>query len=425
MKLAGGLLLWCLIAGAAVRLVPIAPGHARNSINATIFCQPVVSRGGTQYVAFYDAEGYVVLGKRRLGARRWEVRRTQYTGNIKDAHNGIALGLDASGVLHIAWDHHGHPLRYAQSVRPGSLELTAKMPMTGTSESQVTYPEFFPLPDGGLLFLYRDGSSGRGNTVLKRYDHRARRWFSVQEPLIDGQGARNAYTNRLAIGSDGSWHLSWVWRERGDASTNHDICYARSDDQGKSWRKSTGEVYRMPITVENAEVVHRIPVKSGLINTTTMALDSKGRPLIASYWRPSGAEAPQYHLVWFDGARWRVNQVGQRHAPFQLSGSGTRSLPLSRPLVLVGKRDEVYLIFRAEDRGNGVSVAISNDPERARWRIEDLTREVLDRWEPTHDALLWERQRKLHLFYQRVGQGEGETWVDLGPQTVSVLEWEP
>lgn len=424
MKLPGTLLLACC-AAAAVRLAPIAPGHARNSINATIFCQPVVSRGDTQYAALYDAEGYVVLARRRLGAARWEVRRTQYTGNIKDAHNGIALGVDGNGVLHMSWDHHGHPLRYVQSVRRGSLELTGKMPMTGTTESRVTYPEFFPLPDGGLLFLYRDGGSGRGNTILKHYDHRARRWSSVQELFIDGQGARNAYTNRIAIGRDGAWHLSWVWRERGDASTNHDICYARSDDQGKTWRKSTGEAYRLPITVETAEVVHEVPVKSDLINTGTMALDSRGKPLIATYWRPPGAEAPQYHLVWFDGAQWRVNQVGRRNAPFQLSGGGTRSIPLSRPLVLVGRRDEVYVIFRAEDRSNGVSVAISEDPERAKWRVEDLTTESLDRWEPTHDALVWERQRKLHLFHQRVGQGEGDTWADVPPQMVSVLEWEP
>jgi hypothetical protein len=33
----------------------------------------------------------------------------------------------------------------------------------------VTYPEFYNLPGGDLLFLYRDGSSGMGNLVLARY----------------------------------------------------------------------------------------------------------------------------------------------------------------------------------------------------------------------------------------------------------------
>lgn len=409
--------------GSRVKLVPIAPGHARNTINTTIFSQPVASYQDTQYVAFYDAEGRVVLARRRLGSDEWEVRRTPYSGNIKDAHNGIALGIDGNGILHMSWDHHRHPLRYVRSLRPGSLDLTEKLPMTGTTEAGVTYPEFFRLPGGDLLFLYRDGGSGRGNTILKRYDHRAGAWRPVQEPLIHGEGARNAYTNRLLIGRDGVWHLSWVWRELGDASTNHDICYAKSDDEGRTWKKSGGEVYRLPITVANAEVVHPVPLKSDLINTTTMALDSRGRPLIATWWRPKGMDGPQYHLIWFDGLRWQVERIGRRNAPFSLSGGGTRSILLSRPLVLTGARDEVYVIFRAEDRGNRVSLARSRD--RRNWRFEDLTTDPLDRWEPTHDRDLWDSRRILHLFHQRVGQQDGEKWADLPPQMVSVLEWQP
>jgi hypothetical protein len=38
---------------------------------------------------------------------------------------------------------------------------------------------------------------------------------------------------------------------------------------------------------------------------------------------------------------------------------------------------------------------------------------------------LWQRDGVLHLFKQRVGQGEGETLEDVPPQMVSVLEWTP
>lgn len=32
--------------------------------------------------------------------------------------------VDGTGYLHLSWDHHVHPLRYAQSVEPGSLKLS-------------------------------------------------------------------------------------------------------------------------------------------------------------------------------------------------------------------------------------------------------------------------------------------------------------
>ena len=45
--------------------------------------------------------------------------------------------------------------------------------MTGKDEDDVTYPEFYRMPDGDLLFAYRSGASGRGNLVLNRYDLKA------------------------------------------------------------------------------------------------------------------------------------------------------------------------------------------------------------------------------------------------------------
>ena len=46
-------------------------------------------------------------------------------------------------------------------------------------------------------------------------------------------------------------------------------------------------------------------------------------------------------------------------------------------------------------------------------------------WEPTYDPEVWRTQRELHLFVQRVGQGQGETTEDIPAQPVSILEWRP
>jgi len=167
------------------RIVPVTTGWAKNSVNATIFrTNSVTTHADTQYIAFYSEDSHVVLAKRKLAATKWRIRKTRYKGNTKDAHNGISIAVDGSGILHMSWDHHCDPLNYCRSVAPGSLELTDKMPMTGQNENKVTYPEFYNLPDGDLLFLYRDGGSGNGNTMLNRYDVKTQKWSAVQHPLI-------------------------------------------------------------------------------------------------------------------------------------------------------------------------------------------------------------------------------------------------
>jgi hypothetical protein len=408
------------------RIVPVGEGWAKNSINATIFrVSSITSHGDTQYICYYSDDGHVVLGKRKVGSTQWQVRKTRHTGDTRDAHNGISMGVDGSGVVHVAWDHHCDPLRYCRGVEPGSLELADKTAMTGRDEEKVTYPEFYNLPDGDLLFLYRDGHSGGGNTMLNRYDVGTGKWSVVNHPLIDGQGGRNAYTNQIAVDKQGCWHISWCWRESGDVASNHDICYARSSDEGRTWQKSTGEVYRLPITAGNAECVWRIPQKSELINHTSMAVDSSGRPVVATYWRGAGTEVPQYQIVYHDGKGWRNATVGRRRRPFSLSGVGTKYLPISRPRVLVDCEDRIYVIFRDVERGNRVSAAVSKGDGREMWDITELSEDSVGEWEPSVDAVLWRRENVVHLFLQKVRQIDMDVLEETPPSMVSVLEWSP
>ena len=170
------------------------------------------------------------------------IREMCIRDSVKDAHNIISMMIDGEGYMHVSFDHHGHPLNYCRSIAPGSLELGDKMPMTGVDEGNVTYPEFYPLSGGDLLFVYRSGSSGRGNLVMNRYSLKEHKWTRVQDILIDGENKRNAYW-QLYVDEKGTIHLSWVWRETWHVETNHDICYARSFDNGVTWYKTSGERY--------------------------------------------------------------------------------------------------------------------------------------------------------------------------------------
>jgi hypothetical protein len=412
--------------GASCRIIPVAEGWAKNSVNTPIFrASAVTTHADNQYVAFYDEDSHVVLAKRNLNSTSWRIHKTAYKGDAADAHNSISIAVDGSGVLHMSWDQHCDPLRYCQAVAPGALEPTSTLPMTGHDEDRVTYPEFYSLPDGDLLFLYRDGSSGDGNTMLNHYDTETCRWSIVQHPLIDGQGQRNAYTNQMAIDRRGHWHISWCWRETGDVSTNHDLCYAKSTDGGISWQKSTGEKYNLPITAENAEYIRRIPQNHELINQTSMTVDSKGRPVIVGYWRPENTDVPQYHVAYFEGATWQTRQVSRRVSAFRLSGRGTKRLPMSRPKVLADADGRVYVLFRDSERASRASIAVCQDADYVDWRVLDLTTESVGEWEPNYDPVLWERQNVLHLFLQRVEQQDRDVLQDVAPQMISILEWTP
>lgn len=423
-------LLLCSIAAAAppedAAIWPLGPGWAKNKVNTAIFRHAsIVSNQHRQIASYYDPDGGVILAQRKLNGNDWQIVPTELTGNVEDAHNVISLGLDGADRLHISWNHHGSPLHYAVETEPGSLKLRSVRSMTGRRERRVTYPQFLALPDGDLLFLYRRGASGRGDLVINRYDHQQAEWQRLSDNLIDGQGERNAYW-QAAVDSAGAIHLSWVWRETWDASTNHDLAYARSDDGGRTWQRSTGEAYELPITEATAEVAVRIPQESDLINQTSMDVDGQGRPWIASYWRPEDSEVPQYQIVRLTDSGWQVEQPFERSLDFTLGGGGTLRIPVARPLLLIDRdRERAMMIFRDEERGSRASAAICDDISLSQWQVVDLSEERLGEWEPTCDPQAWHARGALDLMFQFCGQGDHETLEEVPPQPVSVFHWKP
>lgn len=409
-------------------LTDAGEGWAANSVNAVIFRKnALVTHRDTQFIAYYNPDQRVVLGKRKLGSKEWILKVTPYTGRATDAHNTISMMVDGNGYLHLAWDHHNNQLNYSMSKSPGSLELTGKMTMTGLHEERVSYPEFLALRSGDLLFLYRDGESGGGNLVMNHYDIATRKWSIRQQNLIDGEGERNAYWQAWAD-DKGTIHLSWVWRETPDVASNHDLCYARSKDEGNSWTNSSGQTYRLPITQSTAEYAARIPQQSELINQTSMTATPTGSPVIASYWKESGDSTVQYQLAWLSKKGWQVEQLNFRKTGFSLGGAGTKRIPISRPQLISwrdGRHTAVALLFRDEERDAHVSVAICRNLRRPRWDVFDLLEESLGAWEPCFDSERWKRDKVLSIFIQRVEQVDGEGLADAAPTTVRVLEWTP
>jgi hypothetical protein len=410
------------------RAVDVGLGWASNSVNAVVFRKnSLVTFHHTQFIAYYDADGFVILGKRKLGSKNWQLKKTAFRGRVQDAHNTISIMTDGDGYLHLSWDHHNNQLHYSRSLQPESLEMAEPFSMTGKNEGSVSYPEFYRLADGNLLFIYRDGGSGRGNLVMNKYNTKTKQWTQLHSNLIDGEKQRSAYW-QATTDAKGTIHLSWVWRETPDVASNHDLCYARSTDGGLTWESSTGKKYTLPITAANAEIACPIPQKSELINQTSMYADKSGFPYIATYWRDSSSSVPQFRLVFRNKDGWHSQNLGFRSTAFSLSGAGTKRIPISRPQIIAwqkGKSLAAAMIFRDEERDNKISAAVCKDLTKGEWKVIDLYQEAVDSWEPTYDTELWKEQGKLNLFVQKVEQVDAEGQAKMPPQMVKVLEWNP
>jgi len=424
-----------------VRVRPIAANAwAGSSVNVLANqSNTLITEGGSQYAAFYDVDARLVLARRALGTEAWQTQVTAYTGNVTDAHNTVAIAVDGAGYLHVAWDHHAQPLNYARGVAPGSLELGPRQPMTGTLESMVTYPMFFRHPDGGLLFLYRDGRSGRGNIVLNRYDFpksdsqlstlssqpTSRTWRRLHDNLIDGEDARSAYL-AATLDAQGTFHLAWIWRDSPDVATNHDICYAKSADGGRTWTTSAGTPLALPLTAANAEYALKIPPDSRLMNPPSLTTDDAGRPYISSYWVTAGSDVPQFHVVRHDGKAWSTTQVTSRTQAFDLRGGGTKRPPISRAAIVAGDKS-FHLIYRDDERGGRVMAVSTDDLAKPAWRTRELTTTSVGAWEPSVDPVAWSNFGEVHLLLQAVDQQDGNDRVakPAPPTPISSLVWKP
>jgi tetratricopeptide (TPR) repeat protein len=419
---------------AITAVLELGPAWSGNTVNTVIFRHHgVVTWGDYQYAAFYVDERHMRIVRRHLFTNTLETHDILGEFNLQDAHNSISLGVDRSGHIHISYDHHATSLRYRRSLEPESIGgWTDELPMTGLHEEQVTYPTFI-LPRAGhpLTLLYRDGTHNKGCARLKTYDEQKQIWVDRPEPILSGSDQKpwtsNAYWNHPAIGSDGSLHLSFVWRTgvlgEKQLVNNINIGYAWSPDNGLNWFTPKGLPYVLPITQVNAEVVWPIPPGSNLINQTSMALDSANRPHIIFYANDAQG-IPQYQRIWFDGRQWQHQIVTQRVAPFNLTGSGTLQIPISRPEILIDAQDRVYAIGRG-DFSQDCLVALRLDGVADGNAVnQSLWSEPLGFAEPVLDRTRWQRDRALSLFIQKSNQPNGDSHHEVSFDTAWLIDIE-
>jgi len=393
---------------------------AGNTINTVIFRHHgILTHGKTQYTAFYVDTYTLRLVQRDLATDTLKTHDIPGEYNLRDAHNSISLGLDRQGYLHISYDHHATRLRYRRSLKPGDITAWSdELPMTSAYEEKVTYPTFIlPHHNFPLTLLYRDGEHDKGIARLKTYNETTQTWADHPQAILSGSEQKpwtsNAYWNHPAIGSDGSLHLSFVWRTHtlGEEQriNNINIGYACSHDNGLTWQTSKRRPYKLPITQVNAETIHPVSPGSNLINQTSMALDSHNRPHIA-YYADDPDGIPQYQHLWFDGKVWHHQIVSNRTQPFSLQGGGTLQIPISRPEIVIDRQDNVFIITRGDHTQNCIAATFLPAPYYT-YQVKNtqiLSEEDVGFAEPIIDRQRWQQENLLTLLLQKNEQPDGD-----------------
>lgn len=425
-------------------------GAYGNGIDTVSFRNNAIyTVGNYQFVAYYnnDSSPHVTLARRDINTNSWTNYTTTYTADtVTDDHDVISFGIDVNGTMHMSWGmHNGSSLHYATSTAsvlgssfsPTFSTTAITIPNTYSSQygNSTTYPEFYNLSNGGLMFTYRTGYSGDGDAMYSLYNYNpsthAWAWSSSPTQLIDGTTGSynsNAYTNNLVFDSQGRVQMSWVYRETSDFQSNHDIMYAYATNETlTTWKQMSGSTQTVPITQGNDAVIKSISQGSSLINQCSMTVDANDNPIIATYWAPT-TSTRQYMLEYYNGTNWQTSQISNRTVSDAkiTNNDALRIREVGRPIVLVDADGRVVVITRSNDQSNVVSAYYSTN--KTSWNLVNLTTVDSGRYEPIYDEVRWKRDNILNLFYEPAFADSNGNRImppgqtQLGAQ-VSVLEW--
>lgn len=334
-------------------LLPVNSNGTYRFNSASFVQDNTIIYNGNQYVIVVDTKKNPIILKRDYPNGKWDMYDlSAVVGNplnaptADDQHNTYSLGIDKNGYIHVAGNMHANPLRYIISKNPEDISSWEAGTMVGTQENSVTYPVFVLMPNKNLLFFYRNGGSGNGNTYVNLYNADNQKW-QRQSLIFDGTVSNeNAYLNRVAVDyNTGYIHLMYCWRQTSGSNTNNDICYCLSKDEGKTWGKTDGTLYDSPIKHSTAEiVVDTEDSGSGLLNQNGLDVDANGNPHGCFMMYDKNGYTQYYH-VWYDGLTWHNDQITNWNYRMEFVGGFTQG-EICRPSIVISKSNRIFIIYR-------------------------------------------------------------------------------
>ena len=330
----------------------------------------LTTANGYEYAMWVSPAGHPTVGQRKLvggglpdGGGPWtytDLSGTALGTQVNDGHNNYALEVDGNGYIHIIGNMHSVPLKYTKSNAPNSIASFSTGTMTGVNESLVTYPEFHPLPNGNLIFLYREGTDPGYNTYLKTYDIGTGLWSDtcfVFDGVTDGQ---TIYGWNMMLSQDGSkLGAAFYWRTvHNEPYSAHDVHYVQSLDYGATWQTVSGTPVTTPIRVSSPStlIFPTAAVGSGLLGGGSgFAFDSLGNPHVAYLLNDANGNTNVQHQYW-NGSSWQHEFV--TFGTYQMSlnppwvnGLAVVDGTVSRPCLFCDQNGGTFILWRARADG--------------------------------------------------------------------------
>lgn len=348
----------------------------------------VITKNGFQFVLYVNNEQKLCIAKRKIESVKWDYVTIGSTIK-RDNHYYCSMGIDRKGYIHVAYGMHVTPLRYMISNAPYTITGFHSSKMTGLYEDKVSYPTFFNKKDGALMFIYRNTvftSSNKdfGIISLNVYSENDATWGKVRPKIIDGASYTvNPYLNHIAIDKKtGTIHISGTFRTL--TKGNQYIFYAKSDDGGRSWKKSDNTTYTLPINYDTSEKIADITaVPNGLLNQNGMCVDDDGNPHIIYFCLNNSGYTELFHL-YFNGNEWKNDQVSDFKYRIEPNLTAYTS-QLSRPSIFSYKNKN-YVLYRhnfTESAGKLMLKCISDNTNNKPVPVCDV---YLNDYEPCYDT---------------------------------------
>lgn len=331
--------------------------NSRRRWQQSAYCQDNVTTlaDGTQYAVVVDDDLHPVIIKRTAPSRTWEqydlrdIADDPFGEQVDDSHNTYSVAVDDDGHIHVVGNMHSEAMKYARTTVAGDITSLADATVHASNTDLVSYPMFFRDDDGGLHLAWRNGYATSGDWYLTSYDTATDTWAAPTKWFDGAVSSEGPYLWRIAV-RDGKIAVFFCWRGSGDASTNTDLCYVESIDNGATWRTIDGTAQTVPITHANADVILPVENAEGLINQGGADLDADGRPHAAIQLYDADGYTQLHHVYW-DGAAWQSPAVTEWGLTVVTVGATTLYLSVGRPHLVCGPHGRTYMIARTEGEG--------------------------------------------------------------------------
>lgn len=322
------------------------------------------------YYGYITSSGDVAVSARDFRTGRTETFILHEKLQVDDHNVPSFLVLDDGRLLAFYTEHNG---RYfmRRSKNPEDISAWEEERVLPFGD-RATYSHPVMLrEENNRIYLFWRGSDWRPSFTYS--DDRGETWA---EPgaFIAGEGRENSDRPYLKVASDNEGRIDFVFTDGHPAKEALNSVYHMYYEKGAFYRADgqlIGTLEELPVRHPDAGIVYDASVSGARAWVADIALDKKGRPVIA-YVRFPSPEDHRYHYARWDGSRWRDTEICRAGGwmPVTPAGGTTREPFYSGGLALDHENTgDVYLSRQV----NGVFEIERWSKKRSGWRRRPLT----------------------------------------------------